>query len=673
MRLRTKVLLALTVVQTVLVLGIVLLHRDNLGDYYEAQMDEYALQLSQAAAASVRNPLLASDAGTVHHTLQQLVQRPHVAYVRIYRDNQVFAGASGGTSTGNHELHEVATPILVGNRTIGKVEIGVSRRFYTERLNRATSQSVSIGALSLLVAWMLAFVLMRGFTDRIVALRQAVQAVAQGKFGWRVEVKGQDEIAETAKAFNLMSANLERVGAERTRARVEIGQIRKEMEVRMNLRNTYSLATRRQLESEMLTDRVTQLPMQLLFRDRIGQAMQRHPERLLAVLLIDIAALRDMSQAIGHGTTDRLLQEMVQRLRATLPDAMLARPGPDELAILLDATESDPGATAERALDALRTTFSLLDSPHVPRLRLTLATSAGCRDAETLLEHAYSMLAGNHTDEIAVYDPTVAGDSRLVPPEELAEAMRNRNLVLTYQPRVDPNDYRLLGLQASLRWDHPARGALAADTFLPLARQTGLCGALTRYALEQALLDRQSGQLGDIGSIPVSIEVDDLSAQEGGFAETVEAMLARTRVPPDTLEIAFTERALTASPAEVSHNIRALKRLGVLIAIEDFGVGYAWLSYLNQEKVQVDTLRIDRSLVHEARLTDANIGLVKAVADFAHRLGIKAVAEGIESDTLLSYVAVFGCDAVSGFHIQKPMTAEELRSWRASGAQPRMG
>ena len=209
---------------------------------------------------------------------------------------------------------------------------------------------------------------------------------------------------------------------------------------------------------------------------------------------------------------------------------------------------------------------------------------------------------------------------------------------------------------------------MSADTFLPLARQTGLSGALTNYAIELSLIDRQSGQLGEIGDIPISIEADEISAQDRDFVETVEALLTKAKTPPDTLEIAFTERALTASPAEVSRNIRALKRLGVRIAIEDFGVGYTWLSYLNHENVQVDTLRIDRSLVHEGRLSDANIGLVKSVTDFAHHLGIKAVAEGIESDMLLSYVAVFGCDAVSGFHIQKPMTTKELRAWR-SGTQ----
>ena len=664
MRLRTKILVALTVVQTVLVASMVLLHRYSLGDYYEDQMNEYATQLSQTAVAAVRNSLLASDAGSVYQTLQQIVQRPYVAYMRVYRDNQVFAASPGATPGAGHEMHEVTTPIQVGNRTIGKVEIGVSRRFFTEKLNRATSESVSIGALSLLAAWLLAFVLMRGFTDRIVALRQAVQAVAQGKLGWRVEVKGQDEIAATAKAFNLMSANLERAESERAAARLEVGQIQKDMEARLHLRKTHSLATRQRLESETLTDRVTQLPMQLLFRDRLAQTMQHQPEKTFAVLLVDATHLRVLSQTAGHSVTDRLLQEMAQRLRTHWPEAVLGRPGADELALVVDATNTDPRPIAERALDVLREPYILLGSPYVPKLRLSIALSTGCQNAETLLDHAYSMFVVGSGEEIEEYDPDRAGTSRRIPPEELTQAMLNNELTLSYQPRVDPNDFRLLGLQASLRWNHPERGELSADHFLPLARQTGLGYALTRYAIEQALSDRQGGRLGDIGGIPVSIEADELSAQDGHFAETVEEMLMHAHVSPETLEIAFTERSLTASPAEIVRNIRALKRMGVRVAIEDFGVGYTWLAYLNQEKVQVDTLRIDRSLVHEARLTDSNIGLVKSVTDFAHRLGIQAVAEGIESEMLLSYVAVFGCDAVSGYHIQRPMTAEEFRAWR---------
>ena len=217
MRLRAKILITLAVVQTLLVAVITLLHRDSLSEHYKEQLSEYAMQLSQTAVAAVRNPLLASDAGTVHQTLQQIVQRPYVAYIRVYRDDRVFAASPGITSGNKRDLHETATPIQVGTRVIGKVEVGVSNRFFTEKLNRATGQSLSIGMLSLAVAWMLAFVLMRGFTDRIVSLRQAVKAVAEGKLGWRIDVKGTDEIAETAKAFNLMTANLERVHAERAK------------------------------------------------------------------------------------------------------------------------------------------------------------------------------------------------------------------------------------------------------------------------------------------------------------------------------------------------------------------------------------------------------------------------------------------------------------------------
>ncbi len=254
---------------------------------------------------------------------------------------------------------------------------------------------------------------------------------------------------------------------------------------------------------------------------------------------------------------------------------------------------------------------------------------------------------------------------RLTLASELAEAIDHNQLRLDYQPKVSTTDGRVTGVEALVRWEHPTRGLLMPDQFVPLAEQTGIIGELTNWVLRRALAEcaawRRTGFV-----VPVAVNLSAGTVREASLVDTVTTALVRAGLATEAIELEITESAVMGDPTGALHTLTALVALGVRISLDDFGTGHSSLSYL--QRLPVASVKIDKSFIFPLGEPDNAVAraIVSAVTELGHCLGLEVIAEGVESALALEAVTSIGADTVQGFHLAEPMAGHRLRSWIAS-------
>ncbi len=423
------------------------------------------------------------------------------------------------------------------------------------------------------------------------------------------------------------------------------------------------------------TDALTALPNRRLFHDRVGQAIlrgRRHGERV-AVLIIDIDRFKEVNDTLGHHSGDLMLQEIARRLRAGLRDSdTVARLGGDEFGVLLpriaDAAAAEALAGALGGAIAAPMVIDDISLESEASIGIALFPDHG-DDLEALLRRAdvamYTAKAESLDYSLYGEEREDAGPARLGMIGELRRAIARDELVLHYQPKVSLVTGEVQGVEALVRWQHPERGLLGPGAFIPIAEQTSLIRPLTMHVIERSLEQcRRWENQGHTLSVAVNISARNLL--DPGFAEAVAAGLRRWGLYPGRLELEITETALMENHARVAEALRTLDRLGVVLAIDDFGVGYSSLSYL--KSLPIGVLKIDRSFVTAMCSHDADAMIVRSTVDLGHSLGLRVVAEGIEDEEALRALRALGCGLGQGFHLGRPLPGPALSAWLDAGA-----
>jgi diguanylate cyclase (GGDEF)-like protein len=418
-----------------------------------------------------------------------------------------------------------------------------------------------------------------------------------------------------------------------------------------------------------LHDALTGLPNRVLLQDRLQQEIERAREEScpIALMVVDLDRFKEINDTFGHRAGDLLLQQIGPRFHTILRDAdVLARLGGDEFAILLPRTDAEAAQhIAARLLGGFEQPFDL-DGATVQlgcSLGIALYPDHGT-DPETLLRHADMAMYLAKADRVgwATYSPERDRFSpdRVALVADLRRAIDHDELVLQYQPQVDVRSGAFVAVEALMRWHHPQRGLLAPNTFIPLAEQTQLIRPLTRWAIRAAL--RQSVAWQSTG-LPVRVAVN-LSAhdvQDSGLPEVVAELLATSGAVPEHLQLEITESSLLGDPGRAQANLARLRALGVRIAIDDFGIGYSSLSYLQQ--LSVDELKIDKSFVQRMAADEGARSIVRAIIDLADDLGLAVVAEGVEDRATWDVLAALGCDLAQGYYFSPALPATDLTAW----------
>ncbi|MCW2545727.1 MAG: putative signaling protein [Mycobacterium sp.] len=421
---------------------------------------------------------------------------------------------------------------------------------------------------------------------------------------------------------------------------------------------------------QALHDSLTGLPNRALFHDRTQQALNasERTAKPVAVMLLDIARFKDVNNTLGHHYGDLLLRQVAQRFSATLRSHdSVARIGGDEFAILLPDTELDEAvATALRLIEVLAEPFLVKEIALHLEACIGIAMAGSETDAETAMRHAdvamyeaKSQRVPFSTYELTRDDNTV---ERLAMLGDLRHAIGNDELVLHYQPKVVTRSGEVHSVEALVRWEHPTRGVVPPDQFIPIAETTGVIHPLTAEVLRQALLQARSWH--ERGwSIPVAVNVSAASLHDLGFPGEVRRLLEATGVPATLLSIELTESALMTDPARARAILEDLSAMGVSLSIDDFGTGYSSMAYL--KALPVRELKIDRSFISGMATEPGDVVLVQSAVDLGHNLGLHVVAEGVEDLATLETLRDMGCDLIQGFYVCRPGNAAQIDLWLA--------
>jgi diguanylate cyclase (GGDEF)-like protein/PAS domain S-box-containing protein len=421
------------------------------------------------------------------------------------------------------------------------------------------------------------------------------------------------------------------------------------------------ITRRRQAEEELRllasSDALTSLPNRSLLTERLAgdHAAPR------SLLFLDLDDFKTINDSLGHRAGDRVLVELAHRIgRAVRDGDLVARIGGDEFGVLAASEdEATLQALAERLLDAVRAPLVLEGR------ELRLSTSIGIATggaAEDLLRNAdLAMYAAKRRggDGFAFFAPEMhaAAELRLALLAELARADLLEELVLHYQPTFDLRDGGIEGVESLLRWQHPRHGLLAPGRFIAAAEESGAIVEIGRWVLREAC--REAARWGDVrGRVPVvAVNVSGRQLRESGFVGEVSGALAAAGLPASALRLELTESVLISATEEARANLAAAAELGVELSIDDFGAGHSWIGNLQQ--LTPDVLKIDRSFMVDPSGGDSP--LLRALVALGRELGLKVVAEGIETEQQLTAVRRLRCDAAQGFHLARPMPAAELR------------
>jgi diguanylate cyclase (GGDEF)-like protein/PAS domain S-box-containing protein len=444
----------------------------------------------------------------------------------------------------------------------------------------------------------------------------------------------------------------------------------------------------REIRAQALRDPLTGLPNRLLLAEHsVGAAGHSVPQHMAGlgrtVFVLDVDRFKEINDTLGHATGDLVLIEIANRLsRVGDPVEVVARLGGDEFAVVArNVALGDDQVLAYRLL-------AVLGEPlDVGGVKLRLRGSVGIASAEeaadgthlevevsTLLRQAEAAMYQAKSERVGVRryadDLERSSLSRLALASELAEAIERGELRLDYQPKTAIADGALLGVEALVRWQHPTRGLLSPDVFVPLAEQTGIVRELTNWVLARALAECASWQRAG-WQIPVAVNLSAGTVHDPALLDTVMAAVERSGLPTSAIELEITESAVMLDPAGALRTIAELAERGIRFALDDFGTGYSSLAYL--QRLPVAAVKVDKSFVTPLRGDPVAQAIVRAIVELAHSMNLSVIAEGVDSAEVLAIVAETGCDALQGYYVAKPMGPAELRRWIADHDARRRG
>ena len=434
------------------------------------------------------------------------------------------------------------------------------------------------------------------------------------------------------------------------------------------------------LAHQALHDMLTGLPNRAYFYERTNEALAQAAVdgKACAVMLFDLDRFKEINDAMGHTIGDRVLSEVGPRVKTVLrADEMVARLGGDEFCILLPWVDGHEDAlrVAKRIIAVLREPFE------VDGISLAIEASCGISlspedgtSAGLLLQRAdVAMYASkdSRTDAVLYHEELdVNTPAHLALLGDLHNAIARQELVMYYQPKAKIGSRHVFGVEALIRWQHPTLGLLSPDEFIPEAEHTGLIEPITAWVLDESLrqcrhwLDEVGRSRASAKSVAVNLSARSLL--DNSLPEEVQAALTKWNLPPGLLVLEITETMIMTDPIRARLVLNELAGMGVILSIDDFGTGYSSLAYLRD--LPVHELKIDRSFVQDMVHNTHNAAIVQLVIDLAHNLGLQTIAEGVEDESTWEALDALGCDNAQGYHLARPMPADQLAEWTSEHA-----
>jgi diguanylate cyclase (GGDEF)-like protein/PAS domain S-box-containing protein len=427
-------------------------------------------------------------------------------------------------------------------------------------------------------------------------------------------------------------------------------------------------------------DSLTGLPNRHLFRDRLMQSMAQATRlaKPMAVLFIDLDRFKLVNDTLGHGAGDHLLKEATRRLRACLrPGDSVGRFGGDEFgAVLADLGKpGDASVVAQKIIDALAQPFHLdgHETYVTASIGITLFPADG-DDAGTLIMNADTAMyrakeQGRNTYQYFTREMNERAMQRVKMEASLRRAIERSEFLLHYQPKVRLDSGEVCGFEALLRWQHPERGLVSPMEFIPVLEDTGLIVPVGEWVMREVCAQIKRWQASGLRVPPVAVNLSARQFQQKGLEESVRRLLAEAGVDPDLVQIELTESLLMKDPEAAERTLQGLKESSLRLSVDDFGTGYSSLSYL--KRFPIDALKIDRTFIRDVNVDPDDAAITVAIIGLAHSLKLKVIAEGVETEGQLEFLAQHGCDEIQGYLFSLPVGADECADMLREGRKLR--
>jgi diguanylate cyclase (GGDEF)-like protein/PAS domain S-box-containing protein len=416
-------------------------------------------------------------------------------------------------------------------------------------------------------------------------------------------------------------------------------------------------------------DSLTNLPNRVLITERIEQAIHFSDRENwnFSLLFLDLDDFKIVNDSLGHHYGDALLQKVAARLEKNLREVDTAgRLGGDEFVVILSNTNGHGAANvAQKIINSFKEPFNVDDKV------LSIQTSIGIsiypqngRDSNSLTRHAdIAMYHAKNTGrgQFSFFDSSMNKhlEQRLTIERDLRDAIHKKQFLLHYQPQIDLNTRKLIGVEALIRWQHPQRGMVSPVDFIPIAEDYGLIHQIGEWVLQQACEDIKNWEINGFSNFKVAVNLSLRQLQSGDLFDKISQILKNTGVDGTRLELELTESVMMENHAATVDFMTQCKDLGIHFSIDDFGTGYSSLSYLTKLPL-LDKLKIDRSFIQDLSEHDDANTIVSAVVNMAKSLRLNVIAEGVETLEQLNYLIESGCDTVQGFYFSRPLHYDEL-------------
>ena len=626
---------------------------------HQTMVAESIQSIMVVGSASLGDPLWAIDTPAIEAAMRRLLDNPAVVGVQVREErpdaqpieiskHPEFARLRRGEAVGDVVVRR--EEIFREGLLLGSLQVWFDTDNKSPAVRQAQWQLVALVLLQMCASLLVLSVFL---TRRVAQPVERLKALASAM----------------ASHGAVNAAPLER------RRLDEIGQLGRLMHnVQQQLQDSFGALEEknRQLQHMALYDTLTGLPNRNLFRELvehdIGQA-QREGRRF-GLLFVDLDRFKTINDALGHAMGDQLLMEVALRLRATLREAdVVCRQSGDEFMVLARHVEDwqELATLSERLLQALARPVQLGSTPARVSGSIGIAMFPDdASDFETLAKHA----------DVAMYQAKSLGRARysfflpefntrrqasVALEQQLSEAIERREFVLHYQPQVHAQQGHLVGCEALLRWNHPARGLLAPGEFITIAEESGLIAEMGLWVRDEACAQLARWKAQGLTPGVMAINVSALEFRDHRLVDSLRDAMARHGIAPQDVEVELTESALMADSDTSLRIIDRLVELGVRLAIDDFGTGYSSLAYL--KRLRPHQLKIDRSFVRDIATDADDRAIVKGVIGLASTLGMDVTAEGVEDEGQRSFLCQEGCTYLQGYGIARPMPAEDMARW----------
>jgi diguanylate cyclase (GGDEF)-like protein/PAS domain S-box-containing protein len=422
-------------------------------------------------------------------------------------------------------------------------------------------------------------------------------------------------------------------------------------------------------------DQLTSLPNRVLVRDRFEQEVAHavRNQSKVALIFIDLDHFKNINDTLGHVVGDALLKVVATRLRQCVRESdTISRQGGDEFLIVLSDIRDTDAITSSttKILERLALPFQI--DHHELSTSASIGTAVYPEDGEdfdTLLKKADTAMyhakeAGRNSCHFFDLQMNAHADEHLRMRNSLRLALEREEFVLHYQPQINLATGALIGAEALIRWNHPELGLVVPQKFIPLAEDSGLIVPIGEWVLREACRQAVIWQQTGLAELVMAVNLSAVQFKRSDLEKTIIAALDASGLPPRSLELELTESILIRDTENVLRTVQRLKLLGVKLSIDDFGTGYSSLAYLS--RFPVDKVKIDQSFIRGLSNNSSDTAIVRAVIQMARSMGLKTIAEGVEEESMLTYLRAHHCDEAQGFYIGKPMPAVQFTSYMSS-------